>query len=181
MSIGLRKKETPHTHCSVQDAPENGDVMYTCMQVNHWNLLYSKNNNQQQQQQQQHITCTDTVKGSFLERLIMFFRASINMQCFSSFSFGCFHQGSPQQNIFLHFTLSLASCSVTLIAGMSSQTTSMNFLSGLPLLLLPGTSNLTIPCPSSAYVQTTSISPLLVFLQTSQHVLSLHKCSKLWK
>ena len=50
------------------------------------------------------------------------------------------------------------------------------FLFGLLLVLLPGTSHHSILCPiyphpSSAYVQTTSISPVLVFLRTSQYVL----------
>ncbi|KAF7648102.1 hypothetical protein LDENG_00162110, partial [Lucifuga dentata] len=53
-------------------------------------------------------------------------------------------QGSPQRIICLHLTLSSASSSLTPTNFMSSFTTSINLLFGLPLGLLPGSSNLSI-------------------------------------
>ncbi|XP_042078439.1 tissue factor pathway inhibitor a isoform X2 [Haplochromis burtoni] len=50
----------------------------------------------------------------------------------------CLNPVSSHQVIFLHLTLSLASSSATPAFSMSSFTTSLNPLCGLPLLLLPG-------------------------------------------
>ncbi|KAF7662886.1 hypothetical protein LDENG_00223950, partial [Lucifuga dentata] len=60
------------------------------------------------------------------------------------FSFRLSLQGSPQRIICLHLTLSSASSSLTPTNFMSSFTTSINLLFGLPLGLLPGSSNLSI-------------------------------------
>ncbi|KAM9489066.1 terminal nucleotidyltransferase 4A-like isoform 2-T2 [Clarias gariepinus] len=56
-------------------------------------------------------------------------------------------QGSPQRIICLHLTLSSASSSLTPTNFMSSLTASINLLFGLPLDLLPGSSNLSILLP----------------------------------
>ncbi|KAF7643833.1 hypothetical protein LDENG_00232430, partial [Lucifuga dentata] len=66
---------------------------------------------------------------------------------FFFFSFGLSLQGSPQRIICLHLTLSSASSSLTPTNFMSSFTTSINLLFGLPLGLLPGSSNLSILLP----------------------------------
>ncbi|KAF7645082.1 hypothetical protein LDENG_00210390 [Lucifuga dentata] len=63
------------------------------------------------------------------------------------FSFQLSLQGSPQRIICLHLTLSSASSSLTPTNFMSSFTTSINLLFGLPLGLLPGSSNLSILLP----------------------------------
>ncbi|KAF7650345.1 hypothetical protein LDENG_00127500, partial [Lucifuga dentata] len=63
------------------------------------------------------------------------------------FSFRLSLQGSPQRIICLHLTLSSASSSLTPTNFMSSFTTSINLLFGLPLGLLPGSSNLSILLP----------------------------------
>ncbi|KAF7648837.1 hypothetical protein LDENG_00151040, partial [Lucifuga dentata] len=63
---------------------------------------------------------------------------------FFFFSFRLSLQGSPQRIICLHLTLSSASSSLTPTNFMSSFTTSINLLFGLPLGLLPGSSNLSI-------------------------------------
>ena len=65
----------------------------------------------------------------------------------SSSSFGFSHQGSPQR-IFLHqLFLSTVSSSVTSTSAMSSFTTSINLLFGLPRFLFPGNSILSILLP----------------------------------
>ena len=65
----------------------------------------------------------------------------------SSSSFGFSHQGSPQR-IFLHqLFLSTVSSSVTSTSAMSSFTTSINLLIGLPRFLFPGNSILSILLP----------------------------------
>ncbi|KAF7653156.1 hypothetical protein LDENG_00086470, partial [Lucifuga dentata] len=66
---------------------------------------------------------------------------------FFFFSFWLSLQGSPQRIICLHLTLSSASSSLTPTNFMSSFTTSINLLFGLPLGLLPGSSNLSILLP----------------------------------
>ncbi|KAF7648307.1 hypothetical protein LDENG_00159280, partial [Lucifuga dentata] len=65
---------------------------------------------------------------------------------FFFFSFQLSLQGSPHL-ICLHLTLSSASSSLTPTNFMSSFTTSINLLFGLPLGLLPGSSNLSILLP----------------------------------
>ena len=55
----------------------------------------------------------------------------------SSSSFGFSHQGSPQRIFFLQFLLSNVSSSVTSTSAMSSFTTSINLLFGLPRFLFP--------------------------------------------
>ena len=65
----------------------------------------------------------------------------------SSSSFGFSHQGSPQRIFFLQFLLSTVSSSVTSTSAMSSFTTSINLLFGLPRFLFPGNSILSILLP----------------------------------
>jgi len=62
----------------------------------------------------------------------------------SSFPFGCSIQGSPQC---LHLSLSSVSSSLTPTNFISSFTTPINLLFGLPQGLLPGGSNLSILLP----------------------------------
>ena len=64
-----------------------------------------------------------------------------------SSSFGFSHQGSPQRIFFLQFLLSTVSSSVTSTSAMSSFTTSINLLFGLPRFLFPGNSILSILLP----------------------------------
>ncbi|KAF7643361.1 hypothetical protein LDENG_00240730, partial [Lucifuga dentata] len=80
----------------------------------------------------------------------MFSYKAKNLCFFADFFFFSFRlslQGSPQQIICLHLTLSSASSSLTPTNFMSSFTTSINLLFGLPLGLLPGSSNLSILLP----------------------------------
>ena len=65
----------------------------------------------------------------------------------TSSSFGFSHQGSPQRIFFLQFLLSTVSSSVTSTSAMSSFTTSINLLFGLPRFLFPGNSILSILLP----------------------------------
>ena len=65
----------------------------------------------------------------------------------SSSSFGFSYQGSPQRIFFLQFLLSTVSSSVTSTSAMSSFTTSINLLFGLPRFLFPGNSILSILLP----------------------------------
>ena len=62
-------------------------------------------------------------------------------------SFGYSHQGSPQQIFHLQLFLSSAPSSVTSTSAMSSFTTSINILFGLPRFLFPGNSILSILLP----------------------------------
>ena len=65
----------------------------------------------------------------------------------SSSSFGFSHQGSPQRIFLLQLFLSTVSSSVTSTSAMSSFTTSINLLFGLPRFLFPGNSILSILLP----------------------------------
>ena len=62
-------------------------------------------------------------------------------------SFGFSHQGSPQRIFLLQLFLSSVSSSVTSTSAMSSFTTSINLLFGLPRFLFPGNSILSILLP----------------------------------
>ncbi|KAM8867112.1 uncharacterized protein ACB058_005233 [Synchiropus picturatus] len=88
----------------------------------------------------------------------------------SSFPFGFSLQGWPQQIILLHLTLSSASSSLKPPNLMSSFTTSINLLFGLPLHLLPGSSNLNIFLPIknlSIFISATSSSDSCLFLSAT--------------
>ena len=65
----------------------------------------------------------------------------------SSSSFGFSHQGSPQRIFLLQLFLSTVSSSVTSTSAMSSFTTSINLLFGIPHFLFPGNSILSILLP----------------------------------
>ena len=65
----------------------------------------------------------------------------------SSSSFGYSHQWSPQRIFLLLLFLSTVSSSVTSTSAMSSFTTSINLLFGLPHFLFPGNSILSILLP----------------------------------
>ena len=75
----------------------------------------------------------------------------ITKSVWSSSSFGFSHQGSPQRIFFLQFLLSTVSSSVTSTSAMSSFTTSINLLFGLPRFLFPGNSILIILLPILLY------------------------------
>ena len=66
----------------------------------------------------------------------------------TSSSFGFSHQGSPQRIFLLQLFLSTVSSSVTSTSAMSSFTTSINLLFGLPRFLFPGNSILSILLPT---------------------------------
>uniref|UniRef100_A0A7N8XDK8 Rho guanine nucleotide exchange factor 25 n=1 Tax=Mastacembelus armatus TaxID=205130 RepID=A0A7N8XDK8_9TELE len=84
----------------------------------------------------------------------------------SSSPLGCSLQGSPQPIICLHLTLSSVSSSPTPTILMSSFTTSKNLLFGLPLGLLPGSSNLSILFPMySLYVLTELIETEKLYVE----------------
>ena len=70
--------------------------------------------------------------------------STLTILCSSSIPSGCSLQVLPQQIIFLHLTPSL---SLTPTNFMSSFTTSINLLFGLPLGLLPDSSNLITHLP----------------------------------
>ena len=65
----------------------------------------------------------------------------------SSSSFGFAHQGSPQRIFLLRMFLSTVSSSVTSTSAMSSFTTSINLLFGIPRFLFPCNSILSIILP----------------------------------
>ena len=65
----------------------------------------------------------------------------------SSSSFGFSHQGSPQRIFHLQLLLSSVSSSVTPTSAMSSFTTPINLLFGLPRFVFPGNSILSIILP----------------------------------
>lgn len=104
---------------------------------------------------------------SFCKNPCMF---SLYLHGFSPGIFGCLPQSkdiqvnvSPQKN--LHLILFLASPSATLLFYISSFTTIMNLLSGLPLFLLPDSSIFSsslqyISYPSSAHVHIILALPL---------------------
>ena len=76
-------------------------------------------------------------------------RKQLRSRCewLSSSSFGFSHQGSPQRIFYLQLFLSSVSSSVTSTSAMSSFTTSVNLLFGLPCFLFPGNSILSILLP----------------------------------
>ena len=87
------------------------------------------------------------------------------------------HQGSPQRIFNLQLLLSSASSSFTSTSAMSSFTTSINLLFGLPRFLFPGNSifSILLPIYPSSFLST-CIPPqsrLSCFLSTVQPVLSL--------
>ena len=62
------------------------------------------------------------------------------------------HQGSPQRIFLLQLFLSTVSSSVTSTSAMSSFTTSINLLFGLPRFLFPGNSILSISSPNISII-----------------------------
>ena len=72
------------------------------------------------------------------------FKYIINLIGIDSSSFGFSHQGSQQQIFLPQLFLSSVSSSVTSTSAMSSFTTSINLLFGLPRFLFPGNSILSI-------------------------------------
>ena len=88
------------------------------------------------------------------------------------------HQGSPQRIFHLQLLLSSVSSSVILTSAMSSFTTSINLLFGLPRFLFPGNSILSILLPiyPSSFLSTCPyhlVWTLVFSLQTVPPVLSL--------
>ena len=93
---------------------------------------------------------------------------------YTSSSFGFFHQGSPQWIFHFQLFLSSASSSVTSTTAMSSLTTSINLLFGLPRFLFPGNSILSILLPiyPSSFLRTCPyhLSCLSCFLSKPSHL-----------
>ena len=108
------------------------------------------------------------------------FGSNLLLLLISAFS----HQGSPHQIFHIQLLLSSVSSSVTSTSAMSSFTTSINLLFGLPRFLLlatPSSASISQDTHhlSSIHVHTTSVSPLVFSLQTVPPVLSLW-CTHSW-